>query len=487
MIAADRTLGFPSVAGGTLSESNERGGFSFQLSETPPPTRSQEQAPLDDLVLDLQDFGSWEDPPAESSAQVRPKAPVLANEPSQGIADESLLAEKHVVAVDEHPQVDERPLRDEPLVLSPQPGPVEEPSSPPRIKKIQFPAKRVSKTESSKVAEKPRTRFSDSISAPAVTARLHDETDSEPPPRMEESHSEGDLALPDDLPGLPMNEGQSADDSWGSETPTAKEIWNTARRTWKTTARQAAILGGKGLRASQKAAHNLNTKLKEHREAASKERDARAALVAASHEAAPAAGSRPVDSSDSPASPQQLSSSGSLPPRGVRALKKVAAPLSAIAAAAVVYLGGTQLLGTENAVGLSHSAQAPDIPELGTLHETEPEKEKPAAEDRRAAAANPAEPVEEKEAKAPDDGAMKVEVAPMPDGLSWPGKGLIEVVTSEEELIYVDGVFTGRGPLRRIPVSPGEHEVSIRTGGSKRSGTVQVEINKNTRAVFKSE
>ncbi len=443
-----------------MSESNERGGFSFQLSETPPPTRSQEQAPLDDLVLDLQDFGAWEDPPSES--------------PVQELA--------------EAPHADERPLVDEPLVLSPHPGPVAEPSSQPRIKKIQFPAKKISKAKSPKLAEKPKTRFSDSISAPAVAARLREETDSEPPPRMEGSQSEGDLALPDDLPGLQMSEGQAADDSWGSETPTAKEIWNTARRTWKTTTRQAAILGGKGLRASQKAAHDLNTKLKEHRETASRERDARAALEAASHEAAPVAEGRPVDSPDSSAPLHQLSSRGSLAPLGGRALKKIAAPLSAVAAAAVVYLGGTQLLGTENAVSMSHSTHGPDIPDLGSLHETEPGEDKsPATEDRRAGAGDPAEQSEEKEAKAPDDGAMKVEVAPMPDGLSWPGKGLIEVVTSEEELIYVDGVFTGRGPLRRIPVSPGEHEVSIRTGGSKRSGTVQVEINKNTRAVFKSE
>jgi len=68
--------------------------------------------------------------------------------------------------------------------------------------------------------------------------------------------------------------------------------------------------------------------------------------------------------------------------------------------------------------------------------------------------------------------------------MSWPGKGLIEVVTAEEELIYVDGVFTGRGPLRRIPVTPGSHEIKIKSGGSERQGIAEVELGRATRAVF---
>jgi hypothetical protein len=79
---------------------------------------------------------------------------------------------------------------------------------------------------------------------------------------------------------------------------------------------------------------------------------------------------------------------------------------------------------------------------------------------------------------------MVSEVTALPEGLSWPGKGLIEVVTSEDELIYIDGVFTGRGPLRRVPVTPGKHDVAIKKGGEERTGTVVVEAEKNTRAVF---
>ena len=82
---------------------------------------------------------------------------------------------------------------------------------------------------------------------------------------------------------------------------------------------------------------------------------------------------------------------------------------------------------------------------------------------------------------------MHVKELPMPEGLSWPGKGLIEVVTSEDELIYVDGVFTGRGPLRRIPVGPGDHEITIKSGSSERRGTVVVKDNRCSRAVFAAQ
>lgn len=470
-----------------MSESNERGGFSFQLSETPPPTRSEEQSPLGDLVLDLQDFGSWEDSPVEPSAV----PPLSAPKPAEPLIEPA------------------EPLI-EPRVASKKPTPAREPLvaetvSSPRIKKIQFPAKKAASAASAKLVEKPKTRFSDSIAAPAVTARLHEEGDSEPPPRMERSESEGDLDLPEDLPG--SSEGHAADDTWGSDTPTAKEIWNTARRTWQSTTRQAAILGGKGFRASQKAAQELGTKIKEHREASSKEREARAALEAASQSSAAAregAPLEPLTSAESPPSAEsrpRVSTRGNVIRPSARSLKKLAAPLSAVAAAALVYVVGTQLLGAEQTVSLSRASEVPEVPELGTLKgedstegEDSAEDKQPEAEETRESASrrstsrgaeNPDS--EESDAESPAIGAMKVEVTPMPDGLSWPGKGLIEVVTSEEELIYVDGVFTGRGPLRRIPVSPGEHEVSIRTGGSKRSGMVAVEINKNTRAVFKSE
>lgn len=82
------------------------------------------------------------------------------------------------------------------------------------------------------------------------------------------------------------------------------------------------------------------------------------------------------------------------------------------------------------------------------------------------------------------DGSVTREQLALPDGLGWPGKGLIEVVTPGRELIYVDGVFTGRGPLRRIPVSPGSHEVVLRTETSERRTTVDVLVDRRSRLVF---
>src|SRR5690606_32912936 len=150
------------------------------------------------------------------------------------------------------------------------------------------------------------------------------------------------------------------------------------------------------------------------------------------------------------------------------------------AAASLVYFAGTHFLGTEGTVALSKAVSGPEVPELGSLDNGPPrgaKKKNAAAPTGGADSPNPKAPKEEA-----GPSPMQTEVTDMPAGLSWPGKGLIEVVTSEEELIYVDGVFTGRGPLRRIPVTPGKHEISIRTENSERTGTVEVTANRNTRA-----
>jgi hypothetical protein len=79
-----------------------------------------------------------------------------------------------------------------------------------------------------------------------------------------------------------------------------------------------------------------------------------------------------------------------------------------------------------------------------------------------------------------------VETLALPEGMSWPDKGLIEVVTEGRELVYVDGVFTGRGPLRRIPIPPGSHEVVVRTEGQERNVRLDVSTGKRARVVFGS-
>jgi CheY-like chemotaxis protein len=45
------------------------------------------------------------------------------------------------------------------------------------------------------------------------------------------------------------------------------------------------------------------------------------------------------------------------------------------------------------------------------------------------------------------------------------GKGLLEVSAGSRHRIYVDGVFIGPGPLRRVPLSPGRHEVKVTLDG----------------------
>ena len=160
--------------------------------------------------------------------------------------------------------------------------------------------------------------------------------------------------------------------------------------------------------------------------------------------------------------------------------------MATLGLAVVVYVGGTHFLAPMGALGLSHST----VPDLGALPPTGDapieaadgkKADLPAlsiqsrvAENRQKSAA----PATRREV------APHVEVVPLPEGVHYPGKGLIEVVTGEEEMIYVDGVFIGRGPLRRVPVSPGEHGVSIRNGGSERKGQIEVELTRTTRIAF---
>ena len=43
--------------------------------------------------------------------------------------------------------------------------------------------------------------------------------------------------------------------------------------------------------------------------------------------------------------------------------------------------------------------------------------------------------------------------------------GLLEVDSGGAHTVYVDGEFVGRGPLRRVPVSPGKHAVRLDLAG----------------------
>lgn len=462
-------------------------GFSFELSESAPPVRSEEQSPIGDLDLDFNEFG-----PSQS--------------PAPGQAAASWLSSPF------SPLVPEAEL---PLTLSAGAS-AAEPSRAPAIKKISFPrAARPSKAAkqtaeapafaaSAVAASKstPTTRFSASISQRAPEAALIDR-DSDPDHGSVVDHQ----AIPEDLPeptdavSVEPERGAAA---WSNDTPTAQEIWRKARRVWQTTSKHAVTFSGQGLKSAQKLAQNVNHKLQTRLEDGAKQRRQRldeqsATLIQprahAEFDLSDATATEPKSTLESgptltATEPSQLrlrQGSGRTqagPLAGAPgALKKAAAPLSALAAAALVYVAGSYVFGVEGAVSLSKSAAAgPHIPELGSLPSSGDEAEKAAAskvEKRAASAASKAaEPV------IPE---MKSEQTTMPEGLSWPGKGLIEVVTSEDELIYIDGVFTGRGPLRRIPVTPGKHHVAIKAGGQTRTGEVQVEADKNTRAVFKAK
>jgi hypothetical protein len=212
----------------------------------------------------------------------------------------------------------------------------------------------------------------------------------------------------------------------------------------------------------------------------------------------------------------QTASTDAKPQRAARkspAQKPWVSGAAAMVAAVGCYLGASHVVGM--------AAPAPQAAAERSEAQSAPEGEEPGAEPSHAAsegpseapagvalskgvpandAAQPAPPSEGEEddqavpeaappgpqtaAKAESSAPPALEQLSMPEGLSWPKKGLIEVVTGGRELVYVDGVFTGRGPLRRIPISPGSHEVVVRTEGKERKMRLDVTVGKRARLVF---
>lgn len=521
MLAAERVPGVsPGTRGGKLSEPKDHTLFSFALSETPPPVRSEEQTPLGDLDFDFGDFGDAEisqekprplhlDHAADSARNSSAMSPAVVEVASSSlVASDSLMAQQSDSFGNELSGFDLTPIAKaapEPGSIAsavPQPVPVAnaqvgqiQPETSPKVKKIQFPSARRQVTNApktnraSQVHASSNTRFSKSVGASKVRAKL----DSEPEladagaeelqgAKGAEADLSSTLSLPEDLPeALERAPGEIG---WNSETPTAREIWKSARKTWQMTSRQALAIGGQGLRAGRELARETNEKIRLRLSESEKEKQ-NPSTYESRGEIPPDGELRGGD--------ETLRDAASITGRVILGLarstgRRLAAPLSAVAAAALVYLGGTHFFGTPGTLALSKGAPAAEIPKLGTI-ETPSKKvghqkksEEQTLDDDEDSSELSTEVIPPP-GKAPQ---MKTEVVEMPKGLSWPGKGLIEVVTSEEELIYVDGVFTGRGPLRRIPVSPGEHEVSIRSGGLQRTGVVQVTANRNTRAIFAS-
>lgn len=270
------------------------------------------------------------------------------------------------------------------------------------------------------------TLFSSSVSQAPPKVLAPEEPEGTPPPEKVR------LSVPS-LPASPAETGRRA--------------WATARR-WALRggrhAARAAALGGRHLRTAGRAIH--------------------AQALATWRRHPDTAQVRPeAFSSDDLAPP--VESPSTVGPSWASRLRPALSATAALAAAGVCYAG----------VGLI-------VPEAASQAADE------APAEAISATAGPAAP--DQGAKTPSGSSATskadpaaVEQLPLPEGLSWPGKGLIEVVTGGRELIYVDGVFTGRGPLRRIPIAPGQHEVVLRTEAGESKHAVSVTLDRRARLV----
>jgi hypothetical protein len=78
--------------------------------------------------------------------------------------------------------------------------------------------------------------------------------------------------------------------------------------------------------------------------------------------------------------------------------------------------------------------------------------------------------------------ALKSVVLALPDNIQVaPDSGLLEVSSDGRQKIYVNDVFVGRGPLRRVPLKPGPYSVTLRLDGAEQSYPATVVVGKRTR------
>jgi hypothetical protein len=70
----------------------------------------------------------------------------------------------------------------------------------------------------------------------------------------------------------------------------------------------------------------------------------------------------------------------------------------------------------------------------------------------------------------------------LPEGITVAAdKGLLEINTGGGHKIYVDDVFIGRGPVRRVPLKSGSHKVMLKLDGDEDEGTVAVVAGRRVR------
>ena len=410
-------------------------GFSFDIEEAPRPAPN-----LGRLDLDWSDLGApapelpSSDPPPERAPDLPP--PALA--PGSGTP---LMPHAAAASRSGSVQAPSAPRPRLAALSDPSESPADSPASP-VVRRLRFPS---ASPPPIKPSPRPSTRFADSIGRSRPTA-----------------DSTSDLGVdvsrpPEDLPSRDADAQAPAAEGWDEAAPPAV-LLRRAGALFSTAKVAALDLGGRGLDSGRLIAGHMSEALRERLER---------------RPAAPTASSAPQARTDVGASTQRPRD---LPKRNLRALgRRSAGPILALVAALGMFFGSRHLVGSK--VGLSKTS--PAVPELGEM--------KRPTDGARSSAPSVADPSATTPVPAGPPPPMATELAPLPPGMAWPGKGLIEVVTSEDELVYVDGVFTGRGPLRRVPVTPGEHEVSIRKEGSMRQGTANVEPGRTTRAIFRGK
>jgi hypothetical protein len=408
-------------------------GFSFELEEAP--ARGQDLGRLD---LDWSDLGQAapKQPPAES-----PTNPMAAGTPLMPHAAAARTA------APARPLLTAFAPPDAAAAVS---SPVQGPTASPAVRRLRFPTATAPQL---KPSPRPSTRFADSVgrSRPSADSASELPSDESTPPEDLPLRGSGELGA------SPPASPRAADPALLLRR--AGTLFASAKET-------ALDLSGRGLESGRVLAHQMSDALRERLE-----RKAENPPTIESRDSVVAGPTSPVGVHAARGDMQQVTSAAKLLTIG----RHGAGPLLALVAALGMFLGSRHILGS-GAPLLSKTA--PAVPNLGELD----------GADRASRTSQPgpnAEAAGKSEQPAGPPAAMATEVVPLPPGMAWPGKGLLEVVTSEDELVYVDGVFTGRGPLRRVPVTPGEHEVSIRKDGSVRQGNAKVEPNRTTRAIFR--
>jgi hypothetical protein len=124
---------------------------------------------------------------------------------------------------------------------------------------------------------------------------------------------------------------------------------------------------------------------------------------------------------------------------------------------------------------------------MAVAEQTAASEEEPVAPDQSSAAARPGQRAAPAAASAAGaarskPAAVQVQQLPLPPGVVVSeGKGLLEVDTGDRHSIYVGGAFVGVGPIRRVELDQGSHQVRTRLRGDEGEHTVTISAGQRTR------